>query len=115
MPDEAENLFTLGFGDWSADGGVDYYIKSNNGDMKEVISTVIQIILHFYKKNPAARVIFYGSTDDRTTFYAQLLKRYYTDFSEIFYIYSVINESGRIIVTDYLPELKHKAFIIKKR
>ncbi|WP_138475594.1 DUF6934 family protein [Dyadobacter bucti] len=53
-------------GDIDESGDIDVFSKSNNGDMEAVLATVINIITHFFKHYPDAKVYVKGSTPART-------------------------------------------------
>jgi len=60
------DLYNLGFGDLLPDGKVNDTINSNNGDIVKVLATVVQIIKDFTKEYPHVKVVFTGSTNERT-------------------------------------------------
>ena len=71
------SYFNLGFGDRIGTSlKVDDTSRSDNGDMKIVLSTVIKTIDLFFDKYPEAIVSFKGSTEERTRFYNRIINNY---------------------------------------
>src|SRR5580658_8429226 len=68
-----ENVFAFAFGDLQADGTVDVYAISNNGDMLRVLATIISILNRFLTDHSKATVFFTGSTDNRSRIYQRIL------------------------------------------
>ncbi len=85
-PLATENIYNLGFGDFLPDGSIDDKANSNNGDIVKVLSTVIYIIKDFTQENPDAKIVFTGSTKDRTALYQRILKTYLNSFRKEFLI-----------------------------
>ena len=75
-----DNIYNLGFGDLLPDGSFDTEVKSNNGDILKVLTTVVQITRDFTSQFPGIDLFFIGSTAERTKLYARILKMYYNDF-----------------------------------
>jgi hypothetical protein len=55
------NVFAFFFGDLMADGTLDIYARSNNGDMPRVLATIIVIIKQFLNDHPHTTVFSTGS------------------------------------------------------
>ena len=72
------NYYSIGFGDIMEDGRVNDKVFSGNQDIVKVMATVIQVMHDFLIEKPTAKLVFTGSTDDRTVFYSTILKRHYT-------------------------------------
>ena len=87
------NLFNAGFGDLTEDGTIDDHVRSNNGDIIKVLSTIIHILKTFLHEHPKAKVAFIGSTPNRTALYARILRTYYEVFSKEFIISALILEN----------------------
>ena len=115
-PTTTPDLFNLGFGDLLPDGSIDDSINSNNGDMVKVLATIVQIIKDFTFQFPEIKLIFLGSTHDRTKLYTRILKMYYADFSKDFVITAFIkmNDSYKEIGFDPKGSFDYYAFFIKR-
>jgi hypothetical protein len=87
------NLFNVGFGDLREDGTIDDRIRSNNGDIIKILSTIIDILKTFLYEHPKAKVSFAGSTPNRTVLYERILRTYYDKFSKEFIISALILEN----------------------
>jgi hypothetical protein len=53
-------MYNLGFGDLLPDGSLDVNVKSNNGGILKVLSTVIYITRDFTTRFPAIEIFFIG-------------------------------------------------------
>src|SRR5579863_5888095 len=89
-PTRTPNLYNIGFGDLLPDGSIDDTVNSNNGDMAKVLATVVQIIRDFTIQFPEIKLIFFGSSQDRTNLYGRILTTYYSDFSREFTVTAFI-------------------------
>ena len=81
-----------------------------------VLSTVIQIIKDFTMQKPHVKLIFMGSTEDRTKLYARILKRYLEDFRKDFIITAFIARSNFYEEVIFQPQnaFAYSAFFIKR-
>lgn len=107
-------LYNLGFGDILMDGSYDDMAVSDNGDMRKVIATIVQITLSFSKTHPSVKIVFTGSSVERIRLYNRILRNYHLDFSNYFTI-MVAYENGESMVEDfYRPDmlLDHVYFFI---
>lgn len=94
-PLDIENIYNLGFGDLMPDGSIDDRANTNNGDIIKVLSTVIYILRDFTIENPKSRIVFSGSTKERTALYQRIIKTYFEDFSKEFFITALEGPSGQ--------------------
>jgi|GEM_PF-2121821 len=67
-----ENIVNLSFGDLLPDNSIDDRANSNNGDIRKVLSTVIDIIRYFTSEHPKMIAYFDGSTDERKRLYSPI-------------------------------------------
>lgn len=116
-PTTIPNLYSLSFGDLQPDGTVDDISISNNGDILKVLSTVVQIAIDFLNYNPDFKLVFTGSTDERTKLYARILKMYETEFRKSFTISALIATEHFYEEIDFNPQdaFKYSAFFLKKK
>lgn len=70
------NVYSLMLADVEHDGELNVYSISNNGDMRYVLATVYQTLIHFLDLHPNAIVAFTGSTSSRTRLYRSCLSIY---------------------------------------
>jgi hypothetical protein len=113
-PTTINGIINLGFGDLSEDGTIDDEVNSNNGDIRKVITTVINIIQDFTLENNNVKIFFRGSTPERTFLYARILKTYYDDFSVDFHISGITADTS--IEEPFNPSspYNYKAFFIQR-
>jgi len=116
-PTGQPNMFNLGFGDLLPDGKMDDKTISDNGDMKKVFATVIQIVIDFTAKYPFLKIFFSGSSPGRTKMYCRILKTYYAAFSPKFRITGLIEQESEIIEVDYDPVIFNQwlAFFVERK
>jgi len=115
-PTQTPNLYNVGFGDLLQDGSIDDTANSNNGDMIKVLATVAQIIKDFTTQFPEIKLIFFGSTPERTNLYGRILTTYYMDFSKEFVITALIKTGPRFQEIFFAPNSPniYCAFFIKR-
>jgi hypothetical protein len=115
-PTRTPNLYNVGFGDLLPDGSIDDTANSNNGDMVKVLATVVQIIRDFTIQFPDIKLIFFGSTQERTNLYGRILTSYHADFSKEFTITAFIKTGltyQEVLFTPRSPHIYY-AFFIKR-
>lgn len=110
-------FYNLGFGDVTANGSISDQSVSNNGDIIQVLSTVIHIIKDFTLEKPDVRISFMGSTVLRTAVYQQILKSYYPEFKKDFLITTIREFDHQLEEVPFDPSYsgKYKAFIIQRK
>ena len=115
-PTSFDNLYNMGFGDLLHDGSIDDTSNSNNGDIVKVLATVIHILKEFTNVHPHIKVVFTGTTKERTLLYRRILKSNLSDFSKKFIISGLIKKGDRYTEIDFQPdnEVEYEAFFIKK-
>lgn len=115
-PTKTPELFNLGFGDLLPDGSIDDSINSNNGDMIKVLATVVQIIKDFTSQFPEIKIMFLGSTNERTKLYARILKTYHADFSKDFAITAFVEIGNTFKEVNFAPHASviYYAFFVKR-
>jgi hypothetical protein len=111
-----DNVYNLGFGDLLPDGSFDVNVKSNNGDILKVLSTVVQVTRDFTTRIPGIEIFFIGSTAERTKLYARILKMYYNEFCKEFKIRGLIANGDSYKEVPFEPQtaFEYFAFLIKK-
>lgn len=109
-------LYNLGFGDLLPDGSIDDKVVSDNGDISKVFTTVIGIVNDFTFGKPYIKIMFFGSTDERTKLYYWILKKHYNNFSKKFVISALIEENGISKEVPLVPSdnLEYLAFFIQR-
>jgi hypothetical protein len=113
-----KGIFNFGFGDLNNDGFVDDTANSNNGDLTRVLSTVIHILVDFTNQYKEYKIVFTGSTLQRTMIYQQILNRHYLKFSKVFIITGLTQmDSEKYFEEDFNPDAPNTyiAFFIKRK
>jgi hypothetical protein len=97
-------IITLRLGDVMKDGRVSDTVYSNNQDIVKIMTTIIATMKDFLKENPTAKLVFTGSTDDRTSFYKRILSRHYQTLSAQYTITGLAeDESGIPVEMEFDP------------
>lgn len=91
---KAPGLYNLVLADILADGELDIYSVSDNGDMKFILSTVHQTIIHFLTLNPEAVIWFTGSTESRTRLYQIAISSNLKALEENFNVFGILKKEG---------------------
>ena len=110
------DLYNLGFGDLLPNGIVDDKARSGNGDIVKVLVTIVQIIRDFSTQHSNAKIVFAGSTPERTKLYTRIVKMYYKDFCKEYKITVLIKVNQLYKEVDFNPNLNlpYFAFFIKR-
>jgi hypothetical protein len=116
-PTRIPNVFNMGFGDILPDGTIDDKANSNNGDIREILATLVDILVDFTSGLPKAEVFFSGSTNERTRLYTRILRTYYTVFSKDFVINALIQQGDEYMEISFEPGSTHTfvGFFIRKK
>lgn len=110
--DEIEDeIFNLGFGDFDFEKqALSDTIVSDNGDMENILATVLSILNNFLQNNPKSSVLVVGSTLSRTRLYQMVINRYYDDFSSFFEIFG--RKHGQFEV--FQKNENYESFLVRK-
>lgn len=112
-----KGIYNLGFGDLQTDGSIDDKANSNNGDIIKVLATVIYIIKDFTEENPEAKIVFSGSTKERTRLYQRIIKTYFNGFRKEFHITALEGPANnpKETVFDAAYKEPYLAFFVKRK
>jgi len=112
-------ILNLAFGDLKNDGTIDDTANSNNGDIIKVMATIIHVVRDFTNEYPEYKIIFTGSTAQRTELYQKILKTYYSAFNQEFDITAleeVEKNKYEEVVFEPMNNLKnYVAFFVKRK
>jgi hypothetical protein len=116
-PTSIPGIYNMGFGDLLPDGTIDDTVNSNNGDIIEVMATIIHILKEFTLSHRQSKIYFIGSTPERTALYRRILKTYYQAFSNEFFISALIKKNGQYheVIFKTTSEEEYYAFLIKRK
>lgn len=111
-----KGLYNIGFGDLLPNGSMDDKVNSNNGDIFKVLSTIAQIIRDFTAEFPNAKIVFTGSTNERTKLYGRILRMYYQEFRKEFIISAFVKTATSLKEVEFDPDdaFQYYAFFIKR-
>lgn len=110
------NLYNIGFGDLTATGKIDDKANSNNGDIIKVLSTVTHIIKDFTSENAGIKIVFAGSTKERTLLYQRIIRTYWRIFRKEFDITALEETENSPKEVNFDPNYKgnYLAFFIRR-
>jgi hypothetical protein len=75
--EEAPDLFNLSLFEVMPDGTLDVYFESKNQDLPRIMATIVSTLFEFFGQYPNKKVIFTGSTDERTRLYRIVIGKLY--------------------------------------
>lgn len=107
-----DNIYNLALLDFDPVTGefVDDTI-TDNGDMREVLATVLKITLHFLSRNPYRSIVISGNSDSRTRLYQIAIARLFPDTREFLLIKGLKNEQW----VDFEPNGSFESFLIARK
>lgn len=111
------DIFNMEFGDLMADGSIDDTANSNNGDMAQVLATLVAILKDFLFQYPDATVYFKGSTLSRMKLYNRILKTHHKMFTREYIITAYIDDNSILydeVVYDPNMTKNYEGFLIKR-
>lgn len=117
-PLRKRGYYNVAFGDVMKDGRVNDSVYSNNQDIVKIISTVMDTMKDFLRDNPTAKLVFTGSTADRTEFYRQVLSRHYGTLSAEYKITALAEVgNGNVEEIEFDPNggTLYLAFLVKNK
>ena len=83
---------------------------TDNGDMKEILATVMHAIKLFLTVRPSKLIQFTGSSQSRTRLYQIAINKVHLDLKKDFEIYGWLNEEW----VPFEPNLSFESFLIGK-
>lgn len=117
---QQENVYNLGFGDIKKDENGEYYIDdlavSNNGDFEIILATVAKTAYTFTEAYPDVKVVFRGSTPQRTRLYRRAINKEFHEISKTFDIFgAVLNEDDSVNDVPFEKNKDFDGYIIKRK
>jgi hypothetical protein len=106
-----EDVFNLGFGDFSDELGlIDDTVVTDNGDMEMIFATVIAIIETFLLRFPDARIFLTGSTESRIRLYQIIINMNLEDLQEEFEIHGFRRDRWE----RFRKNIRYESFLVSK-
>jgi hypothetical protein len=99
-PTIIQNVFNMGFGDVLPDGSIDDKANSNNGDIRRILATLVQILIDFTSGFPEVKS-----------------SNYYAVFSKEFVINALIQHGSKYVERPFAPTSTQPiiGFFIRKK
>ncbi|MHA4742295.1 DUF6934 family protein [Dyadobacter sp. MSC1_007] len=104
-------IYNLALLDPLGEGEYSDQVESRNGDLREVLATVFQIINDFLDKCPHAMVGFQGSDARRQRLYRIAITHELSNISRTFEVYGLINNET---IVPFEPNTDYDHYLIKK-
>jgi hypothetical protein len=105
------NVYNLGFGDYNfKNDSIDDKVKSKNGDMEKILSTVISIMGDYFSKKPDCTIYLEGSNSLRTRLYQLAIMKYYEEFSIFYEILGTSND----VTEPFQKNKNYESFLVRK-
>ena len=111
IPNEEPGIYDLEFGDIKADGSIDYFAISNNGDTNKILATIMKIIDIYTRKYPDRNISFFGNTAERIRLYRMAIGLNLEELSKLFDIYT--KEDKKFIL--FARDTNATKFLIKRK
>ncbi|MCF0053884.1 hypothetical protein LXM25_27670 [Dyadobacter sp. LJ53] len=89
------NLYSLMLADVEPNGELNVYSISNNGDMRHILATVYQTIVHFFDLHPNATIAFTGSSSSRVRLYRSGISIYINQLRENFQVFGIRSDASK--------------------
>lgn len=108
-----EGVYNLAFGDYNQqyEYGIDDKVKTNNGDSKKVLITVVATLYDFTKKYPDMYIFATGSNDARTRLYRMGISNNLKELKQDFEVYGV----GDGVTESFVIGKDYKGFLVKRK
>ncbi|RXK83472.1 DUF6934 family protein [Filimonas effusa] len=108
---EWKDVYNLAFGDIGANGEIDDFSISDNGDRNKILATVVDVVMAYTKRYPDRLIFFRGSTRERTRLYRMAVGINLRELSCDFDIYAFVGED----IMPFTPNMEMTAFLIKRK
>lgn len=92
--EDAPNLYSLSLFEVLEGGKLDIYIESRNKDMTKILATVIRTVFDFFELYPNSKIIFTGSTEERTRLYRIVIGKLIRETSLKFVVLWLSDDRG---------------------
>ena len=102
------SIYSLSMGDIKEDGSIDLYVISNNNDTQKVFFTIFQTMLVFFDEYPDSKILFYGSTPNRTRLYQIQISKFLGEVEHFFQIWGIVDG----IQERFVKNKNYQAFLI---
>ncbi len=105
-------IYNLAMGDLTGRRSFSDTEISNNGDIKKVLTTVVNIVQIYTRKYPGRSVFITGNTSLKTNAYQRIIRMYYRLFVNEFDIWGYMDEDTKEL---FNPKNNYVAFIVKRK
>lgn len=102
------SIYSLSMGDVKEDGSIDLYVVSNNNDTQKVFFTIFQTMLIFFDEYPDSKILFYGSTPNRTRLYQIQINKFLDEVEHFFQIWGIVDG----VQEQFIKNKNYQAFLI---
>jgi hypothetical protein len=110
-PTDIPGIVNLAFGDINADGEIDDYSISNNGDRNKILATVAFASEVYLDRYPERWIYFKGSTEERMRLYRMAISLNWDELASKFDIYAEQSDGW----IPYSKNVEVKGILVKKK
>ena len=110
--EDVSELYNLSLFEVFENDTLDIYFESKNQDLTRIMATIVSTIFEFFKRYPDKKVIFTGSTPERTRLYRIVIGKLFEQTKSQFIIEG-ITESGEF--EDFDPNQIYFAYVVSQR
>ncbi|SDF79562.1 hypothetical protein SAMN04487996_112218 [Dyadobacter soli] len=96
-PTSEPDIYEIALGDLTSDGLIDLEVRSDNGDMEEVLSTVAKALLFFLSDHLGAQVVIEASSDSRSRLYQMAIKRELENLGDCLAVHGFEGENPEVL------------------
>jgi hypothetical protein len=105
-------VYNLAMGDRADSHSYSDMEVSNNGDIRKVLTTVVNIVQIYTKKYPARSIFITGNTAIKISAYQRIIRMYYPIFISEFDIWGYIDEE---VKEPFNLKKDYVAFVVKRK
>jgi len=107
-----EGIYNLAMGDLIGKQVFSDTVVSNNGDIKKVLTTVVNIVQIYTSKYPERSVFIKGNDATKNDVYQRIIRMYYVVFNLEFDIWGYLSNN---VKERFNPQNNYVAFIVKRK
>ena len=110
--EDVSELYNLSLFEVLEDGTLDIYFESKNQDLPRIMATIVSTIFEFFKRYPDKKVVFTGSTPERTRLCGIVIRKLFEQTKDQFNIEG-ITENGKFEY--FSPNQIYFAYVVSQK
>ena len=109
---ELLDYYNIALGDKLSNGTFDFDAVTDNGDLPQIIATVVQIIVKYTDYFPEKTLAIYGSDEVRMKLYGRAIRNSFNEFNMLFDIWGIREDFVKEV---FNPKESYFGFLIKRK